>query len=327
VTGDAQRTYWLTTACRVRREDQSLVVERPDGSNVHIPVTDIRDLVALAPVDVNTAAVSLLARHGIALHLLDHYGNYAGQLAPADGMCAGEVVRRQVATAEKPEAALAVARELVLAAAHNVRWAFDTSLLAESLATLERSVQSASTSPELMAAEGTFRRASWSLLDEELPSWLRLHGRSRRPPRNAGNAFISFANGIVYSRALTALRLTPLHSGIGFLHATMARHRHTLALDLAEPFKPLFAERLLRRAAHQRSLREADFETDVAAASLSATGRKRVVEMVRDELAQTVYHRRLRRRVSYEGLIRLEALKLVRLCLEGEPYKAFRAWW
>jgi CRISP-associated protein Cas1 len=49
--------------------------------------------------------------------------------------------------------------------------------------------------------------------------------------------------------------------------------------------------------------------------------------MVRDELAETVYHRRLRRRVSYEGLIRLEALKLVRLCLEGEPYKAFRAWW
>jgi CRISPR/Cas system-associated endonuclease Cas1 len=84
-------------------------------------------------------------------------------------------------------------------------------------------------------------------------------------PRNAGNAFISFTNGIVYSRALTALRLTPLHSGIGFLHATMARHRHTLALDLAEPFKPLSAERLLRRAAHQRSLRQTDFEVDVAA--------------------------------------------------------------
>jgi CRISPR-associated protein Cas1 len=327
VVSEAQRTYWLTTPCRVRRERQSLAIERADGSSVHIPVTDVRDLVALAPVDVNTAAVSLLARHGIALHLLDEYGNYAGQLAPADGMCAGEVVRRQVITAEKPAAALAVARELVLAAAHNVRWAFDTSLLAKPLATLERSVQAASTGPELMAAEGTFRRSSWSLLDEELPPWLLLHGRSRRPPRNAGNAFISFTNGIVYSRALTALRLTPLHSGIGFLHATMARHRHTLALDLAEPFKPLLAERLLRRAAHQRILRQTDFEVDVAAASLSATGRKRVVGMVRDELAETVYHRRLRRRVSYEGLIRLEALKLVRLCLEGEPYKAFRAWW
>jgi CRISPR-associated protein Cas1 len=84
----------------------------------------------------------------------------------------------------------------------------------------------------------------------------------------------------------------------------MARHRHTLALDLAEPFKPLFAERLLRRAAHHRSLRETDFEADVAAASLSANGRKRIVKFVRDELDQTLYHRRLGRRVSYESLIR-----------------------
>ncbi len=99
----------------------------------------------------------------------------------------------------------------------------------------------------------------------------------------------------------------------------MARHRHTLALDLAEPFKPLFAERLLRRAAHQRTLRKTDFEVAVAAASLSATGRKRVAGMIRDELAETVYHRRLRRRVSYEGLIRLEALKLVRRAIQGLP--------
>jgi len=218
VVSEAQRTYWLTTPCRVRRERQSLAIERADGSSVHIPVTDVRDLVALAPVDVNTAAVSLLARHGIALHLLDEYGNYAGQLAPADGMCAGKVVRRQVTTAEKPAAALAVARELVLAATHNVRWAFDTSLLAEPLATLKRSVQAASTGPELMAAEGTFRRASWSLLDEELPPWLRLHGRSHRPPRNAGNAFISFTNGILYSLALTRS---------GLLHCTPASASYT----------------------------------------------------------------------------------------------------
>jgi CRISPR-associated protein Cas1 len=323
----AARTYWLTSPCRVRREDQSLVIERVDGSAVHIPVTDVRDLVAFEPVDINTHAVSLLGRHGIVLHLLDHYGNYAGQVAPADGMSSGEIVRRQVGAAGEPAVALDVGREFVRAAAHNVRWALDTSLLGEPLTTLEGSLATAMTTAELMAAEGTFRRASWSLLDTELPAWLRLEGRSRRPPRNAGNAFISFANGVVYSRALTALRVTPLHPGVGFLHASMTRQRHTLALDLAEPFKPLFAERLLLRAAHQRSLRESDFELDVASAAFSTTGRKRVVEMIRDELAQTVYHRRLRRRVSYESLMHLEALKLVRLCLEGEHYKAFRAWW
>ncbi|GAB3460112.1 hypothetical protein GCM10027570_44640 [Streptomonospora sediminis] len=98
-------------------------------------------------------------------------------------------------------------------------------------------------------------------------------------------------------------------------------------MDLAEPFKPLFAERLLRRAAAQRTLRESDFESSVGRASLSKDGRKKVAEMLRTELSTTVYHRKLRRKVSYEELIHLEALKIVRLCLENAQYKPFRPWW
>jgi CRISPR-associated protein Cas1 len=75
-----------------------------------------------------------------------------------------------------------------------------------------------------------------------------LDGRNRRPSTNAGNAFISYVNSIVYARVLTAMRCTSLHPALGFLHADTDRRRNTLALDLAEPFKPLLAERLLRRA-------------------------------------------------------------------------------
>jgi len=149
----------------------------------------------------------------------------------------------------------------------------------------------------------------------------------RRPPANAGNAFISYANSITYARVLTALRSTPLHPAIGFLHADSDRRRNTLALDLAEPFKPLFAERLLRRAAAQKTLSQADFDSATGHASLSTMGRKKVAELIRAELASTVHHRSLGRKVSYEEMVHLEALKLVRLCLEGVPYKPFRPWW
>ncbi len=154
-----------------------------------------------------------------------------------------------------------------------------------------------------------------------------MNGRSRRPPTNAGNAFISYLNSLTYTRVLTALRSTPLHPAIGFLHADTDRRKNTLALDLAEPFKPLFAERLLRRSASQKHLKESDFETDVGRASLSKDGRKKIAALVREELAITVHHRGLKCQVSYEELIDLEALKVVRLCLEGTPYKPFRPWW
>ena len=179
-----------------------------------------------------------------------------------------------------------------------------------------------------MGIEGNFRRTAWGVLDTLLPPWLRLDGRTRRPPSNAGNAFISYLNAITYARVLTAIRCTPLHPGD---RLPARRHRpaarNTLALDLAEPFKPLLAERLLRRAAAQRTLTAADFVSDVRSASLSPAGRKKVSVMVREELATTIQHRQLRRKVSYEELIHLEALKLVRLCLEGTTYKPFRPWW
>jgi CRISPR-associated protein Cas1 len=242
-------------------------------------------------------------------------------------MASAGVVRRQVELTGDPSQRLAIARSLVLATAENLRWALDTDHLDPGLATLRTALPECTDTDALMGQEGNFRRTAWAALDAQLPPWLRLNGRTRRPPTNAGNAFVSYLNALVYARVLTALRSTPLHPAIGFLHSDTDRRRNTLALDLAEPFKPLFAERLLKRAAAQKHLKPSDFETDVGRASLSKDGRKKIATLVREELSTTVHHRTLKRQVSYEELIHLEALKLVRLCLEGKPYKPFRPWW
>ncbi|MFC4329540.1 type I-B CRISPR-associated endonuclease Cas1b [Streptomyces andamanensis] len=323
----ATRTYWLTEPCRIRREDNSIRIERVDGAPVRIPVTDIQDLVMFDHVDINTSVMSLLSRSGITLHVLDHYGNHAGHFAPAESMASAAVVRRQVEITADHTRRMTIARALVHATAQNLRWALDTDLLNPALESLSTKLPDCDDPDAVMGQEGNFRRTAWAVLDTQLPAWLRLDGRTRRPPTNAGNAFVSYLNSIVYARVLTALRSTPLHPAIGFLHADTDRRRNTLALDLAEPFKPLFTERLLRRAAAQKTLKPSDFETDVGRASLSRDGRKKVAGMVKEELAASVHHRSLKRKVSYEELIHLEALKLVRLCLEDKPYKPFRPWW
>ncbi|MDT0446839.1 type I-B CRISPR-associated endonuclease Cas1b [Streptomyces johnsoniae] len=321
------RTYWLTEPCRIRREDNSVRIERADSTPVRIPITDIRDLVAFDHVDINTSALSLLSRNGVTLHALDHYGNHAGHFAPSESMTSASVIRRQVELTADPDQRAAVGRALVLVTAENLRWALDTDLLDTALNALRTALPDCKDSDSLMGHEGNYRRTGWAVLDTMLPAWLRLNGRTRRPPTNAGNAFVSYLNALVYARVLTALRTTPLHPAIGFLHADTDRRRNTLALDLAEPFKPLFAERLLKRVAGQRAFKASDFETEVGRASLSKDGRKKVAALMREELATTVHHRSLKRKVSYEELIHLEALKLVRLCLEGRPYKPFKPWW
>ncbi|MEE1783262.1 type I-B CRISPR-associated endonuclease Cas1b [Streptomyces sp. SP17BM10] len=323
----AARTYWLTTACRIRRKDQSLVIERDDNPDVHIPVTDVRDIVACSHVDLNTSVISLLNRHRINVHLLSHYGDYAGSLLTADTATSGETVLAQARLAADPEAGLALARSIVDSCAFNVRRVVDRKLLTRPYTVLQESLANATTPAHLMGAEGTFRRSAWEVVDTKLPAWLQLDGRHRRPPKNAGNAFIGYVNGITYARVLTAVRLTPLHSGIAFLHSTMERQRHSLVLDLSEMFKPLFAERLLLRMAARNQLKEHHFDRDTNQAMLSESGRKTVVQAVRDEFATTVAHRTLGRQVAYDELLYLDALALTRHCLEGTPYKPFRIWW
>ncbi|MET9535315.1 type I-B CRISPR-associated endonuclease Cas1b [Streptomyces sp. NPDC006649] len=323
----AARTYWLTSPCRIRRKDESLVIERDNAAKVHIPVTDVRDIVACAETDINTAVVSLLNRHRINVHLLSYYGDYAGSLLTSETSTSGQTVLTQARTAEDPKTSLKIAHDIVDATAFNVKRVVDRKLLARPYTVLQESIAAAESSAHLMGAEGTFRRSAWEVIDTKLPDWLQLGGRSRRPPKNAGNAFISYVNGITYARVLTAVRLTPLHSGIAFLHSSMERQRHSLVLDLAEMFKPLFAERLLLRMAGRNQLKEHHFDRESNQAMLSEAGRKFVVQSVRDEFAVTIAHRSLDRNVAYDELLYLDALALTRHCLEGTPYKPFRIWW
>ncbi|WP_103503386.1 MULTISPECIES: CRISPR-associated endonuclease Cas1 [unclassified Streptomyces] len=323
----AARTYWLTSPSRIRRKDQSLVIEVEDGRKTHIPVTDVRDIVACGATDINTSVVSLMNQNRINVHFLSYYGDYAGSLLTSDVSTSGETVAAQARVSSAPATAIPVARSIAEACAFNVRRVVDRSLLSGPYETLRASVREAGTAAQVMSAEGTFRRSAWEVLDTKLPGWLQLHGRSRKPPANAGNAFVSYVNGIVYARTLTAVRLTPLHSGIAFLHSTMERQRHSLVLDLSEMFKPLFAERLLLRMSNRKQLKPAHFDSETNSAMLSEAGRKLVVQTVRDEFATTVAHRTLKRSVAYDELLYLDALSLARHCLEGTPYKPFRIWW
>jgi CRISPR-associated protein Cas1 len=321
------RTYWLTQPARLRRKDNTVVLDLADGRSSHIPVTDIADIVALEPLDINTAAVTLLRQHDIVVHLTDHYGNYAGALAPASTSCSGAVVRAQVKASENPAQQLRIARAFTESAAHNLYVILGRSELASAYEVFQRGCREAATSEQLMAAEGNFRGVCWTRLDERLPDWLRLEGRSRRPPRNAGNALVSFLNGLVYSRCVSALRMTPLHLGIGFLHATTTRQRYTLALDVAEPMKPLLTERLMLRLAGRNQLTQGDFDSGAAQSTLSDQGRRKVLESFRDLLTSTVQHPTMKRRVAFEELIRFDAWRLTRHFLEGEQFYATKAWW
>ena len=104
--------------------------------------------------------------------------------------------------------------------------------------------------------------------------------------------------------------------------------RFSLSLDLAEIFKPLIIDRIIFRLFNRRQLDESKhFETNVDGCYLNENGRKLFIAEFDEQLKQTISHRRLKRHVSYQRLIRLECYKLIKHLVEMETYQALRPWW
>lgn len=187
--------------------------------------------------------------------------------------------------------------------------------------------QSAKNTNELMGYEGTIRDTYYTAFNTILALNTPFEKRVRRPPDNPINAAISFGNSLMYPACLTEIYRTQLNPTISFLHEPGER-RFSLSLDLAEIFKPLIIDRIIFRLFNLGQLNETKhFETDVGACYLNEEGRKTFIAAFDEHLKQTVSHRKLKRHVSYQRLIRLECYKLIKHLVGMETYQALRPWW
>jgi CRISPR-associated protein Cas1 len=304
------------------------------GERRVIPVEDVDAIWAFNELDLNARVLVFLSQHKVPLHLFNYYGYYAGTFYPREYLQAGYLVVRQVRHYSNRRLRLAIAREFVHAAMHNIlrnlRYyatrGVDLQAQTESVQAEMLNLAAVKTVNELMGCEGRARAAYYQAFTSILRNDVEFTKRVRRPPDNIVNALISFTNGLVYSAALTQIYRTQLDPTISFLHEPGAR-RFSLALDLAEVFKPILADRMIFKLLNNRQLNERDFAQDLNCCYLKESGRKTVLKEWDTRLQTTIEHRRLKRKVSYERLIRLECYKLIKHLTNVEPYVGFRAWW
>lgn len=342
-----QNTLWLEKASAERSPDDAPGDEGlPSGSltgeKTVLPVEAVDALHIFGEVDLNSKLIVFLAQQQIPVHVYDYYGNYSATLYPREYLLSGRLSVAQAQHYLDPERRLDLARSFVEAAMFNIRRtllyyqkrAGDESGIAQALKTVEREAERVPNEPaipELMAAEGRAREAyyaAWpSLLGHALAERFPFDGRSRRPPQNALNAAISFGNSLCYAACVKAIYRTALDPTISYLHEPGDR-RYSLALDLAEIFKPLLVDRAIFRMLKTGRLKPKHFEQRLGGVFLTEAGRKIYVETWDERLRRTVRHRTLNRHVSYERLIRLDAYRLVRhLTDPGDPFEGFHAWW
>ncbi len=313
-----------------------------------IPVQDIEAFYCFSELDFNTRFFNFLAQQKIPLHLFNYYGHYAGTFTPRDYLASGHTLVEQVRAFLDPQKRLAIAREIVDAASFNilknlqyylnpsrqkeneaVLLSNSTSVFTEAIADIESlraALKEIPTTQELMGIEGNIRERYYRCWGAIVGEEYALEKRVKRPPDNAINALISFCNGLVYATVLSEIYHTHLNPTVSYLHGPGER-RYSLALDLAEIFKPILADKLIFKLLNTKQIQEKHFRKELNFCYLEEGGRKIVLQEYDDRLKTTIKHRGLGRNVSYRHLIRLEAYKLVNHLMAREEYKAFRAWW
>lgn len=321
----------------VLADNADFEAERDERERVQkrvIPIEDIESLYCFGEITLNSKLLNFLAQQHIPAHFFNYYGFYNGSFVPRDYLLSGEVLVKQVQFYTNAEKRLPLAKEMVLGGVDNMlknlhyyqNRGRDLTAPIGIMQKEQRNMQNARSINELMTAEGRLRGAYFSAWDTIIDADFKFEQRSRRPPKNAVNALISFGNSMLYTAVLGEVYHTQLNPTISYLHEPGAR-RYSLCLDLAEIFKPSLVDRMIFSLLNQGQIKKNHFEEKLNFCYLNEAGRKIVVQAWDERMKTTIKHRRLNRSVSYRRLLRLEAYKLIKHITADKVYKAFRMWW
>ena len=110
---------------------------------------------------------------------------------------------------------------------------------------LQKATLAAESTAELMGIEGRAAALYFAEWAKTLPPAFPFTGRTRRPPKDAVNACLSYLSALCRSDMLRAVTEAGLDADLGVLHSTVD-YRQNLVLDLMEPFRPILVEGVAR---------------------------------------------------------------------------------
>ena len=318
-------TLFVTRDAQLKQHENTLQIRFADKQVRSLPIEKLSHIVLLSESRLNSRLLSLCGKHNVRISIFDYYGYFKGAFEPRNNNPSGKVKLKQAVLLLDDKRRMAVAREVVRGAAHNMMANLryyqyrGNEALKESVLGMQKQlsdIAKAKTAAELMGIEGQLHLwyyDAWKLIDAELDFGKRV----RRPPDNPINCLISFLNQMVYTVVRHEISKTHLEETFSLLHAP-GYGRASLSLDLAEPFKPVLSDMLIFRMVKRRMVDENWFVQQEGVCLLSETGRQHVAEQFSIRLEEHYQGK------SYRNWIYREALAIEREVLDVAEYEAFK---
>jgi CRISPR-associated protein Cas1 len=313
--------YLSTPGLLLAKDGDSVVIKEKGQVLERVPIKDVIQVAVFGQgIQITSQALHFLLDNQRSIAHLSRGGRILGLTLPLATQNV-ELRRLQFVKFSLPAMRLAIARDLVEAKIRNQRVLLRRNHpgkpAQEAMADLAKTAQEASSLDTLLGLEGSAARHYF----EAFPGMLQLiwqahmKGRSRRPPRDAVNACLSFAYALLARDAAVVLSQVGLDPMFGAYHA-MKPGRPALALDLMEPFRPLIADSAVLRALNTGMLEPPDVLVTPGGAALTDAARPRLIEAYEQRMSELITHPAFGYRISYRRVLELEA-RLLAQWLEG----------
>lgn len=320
--------YITTPEVYLSLEGENVVVKKDDHTSVRLPLHNLEQIVCFNYQGVSPALMGACAERNVGLCFLTPGGRFLARLS---GRVQGNVLlrKKQYEVSEKNEASVPIAACFLLGKIANCRKVIERAVRDHALLVDVQALNQASmalksilsvipeckTIGELMAFEGSAGKIYFSVFNH-----LILHQRedfsfaerTRRPPLDNMNALLSFLYTLLTNEVASALEAVGLDPYVGFLHQDRPG-RPSLALDLMEELRPVFADRLGLSLVNRKQITAKGFtQKESGGVLMDDETRKIVLTAWQERKREEIIHPYLKERIQFGLIPHVQAMLLGR---------------
>ncbi|MFY9378103.1 MAG: type I-C CRISPR-associated endonuclease Cas1c, partial [Peptococcia bacterium] len=314
-------------------DGDNIVILKEQEKLGRLPLHNLEAIVSFGYTGASPALMGYCAERNISISFLTPSGRL---LARVIGPSRGKVVLRktQYRVSDNEEESIKIARNFIFGKIYNKKWILERMTREHPLrideeqfksvsrlfTTILQEVRGSRDLESLRGWEGQAATNYFKIFDQMIlqqkDSFV-FHGRSRRPPTDNVNAMLSFAYTLLARDTASSLETIGLDAYVGFLHRDRPG-RASLALDLMEELRGIYADRLVLSLINRKEIMADDFyQKENGAVLMTEDGRKKFLKAWQTRKQEKITHPFLGEKISW-GLVPYAQALLLSRYLRGD---------
>ncbi|MCX6067948.1 MAG: type I-C CRISPR-associated endonuclease Cas1c [Chloroflexi bacterium] len=314
-------------------DGENVVIKKDDHASTRLPLHNLENIVCFNYMGASPALMGACAERNVGLCFLTPNGRFQARVT---GKVRGNVLlrKKQYDVSEKMTESVPVAASFLLGKISNSRKVLERAVRdhamlvnSQAISTVSASlketlgeIQACTSIGDLMGFEGSAAKLYFGVFDQlilQQRTEFTFKERSRRPPLDNMNSLLSFLYTLLTNDVASALEVVGLDPYVGFLHQDRPG-RPSLALDLMEELRPVFADRLALSLVNRKQITGKGFsQKESGGILMDDDTRKTVLSAWQERKKDEILHPFLKERIPFGLLPHVQAMLLARF-LRGD---------